>query len=152
MSTIHDNTATTWRDLADQLTPAQAARLESVEHMELPASAADRAWMLLDQAREHARDNLADTMRFGHITEPAGASYLWHWEQDDSGQWFREFAGTARKAGCFDVSVGGRQYSDGSVFRTVAVQGDDREEFDPAGARQFAAELIAAADEIERVR
>jgi hypothetical protein len=31
MSTIHDDDATTWRDLADQLTPEQMARIEESE-------------------------------------------------------------------------------------------------------------------------
>ncbi|MHC9294172.1 hypothetical protein ACRCUN_17045 [Mycobacterium sp. LTG2003] len=152
MTTIPDDTAAGWRDLADQLTPEQIARLERVEHLELPASDGGRAWLLLDQAREHARGNLADAARFGHVARPIGAAYVWHWEQDERSQWFRQFDGTRRVAGGFSVSIDGRQYPDGSVFRTIAVQGDEREEFDLAGARQFAAELIAAADEIEGVR
>ncbi|OLP00209.1 hypothetical protein BVU76_21715 [Mycolicibacterium porcinum] len=150
--TSPDNTATSWRDLADQLTTEQRERLEQMERAYTPASADAVAWMLLDHARDHARDNLVDAMRFGHVARPAGATYVWHWEQDEHGQWFRQFEGTGRKIGGFSVSIDGRQYPDGSVFRTIAVQGDDREEFDLAGARQFAAELIAAADEIEGSR
>ncbi len=39
----HDDNATTWRDLADQLTPQQVAELEYCERATDPA----RAWLAL---------------------------------------------------------------------------------------------------------
>lgn len=146
--TSPDNTATNWRDLADQLTTEQRERIEEMERAYVHGSAGEVAELLLGVAREHAGDNLADTMRFGHVARPVGATYVWHWEQDDSGRWAREFEGTARKVAGFDVSIDGRQYADGSVVRTIGVQGDNRAELDPDGARRFAAELLSAADEV----
>jgi hypothetical protein len=54
MATIHDNNATTWRDLANQPTPAQIAHAERFQRDALgdPAKVAE---MQLDEAHEYAR-------------------------------------------------------------------------------------------------
>src|ERR1700738_2678126 len=62
MTTTPDNTATTWRDLADQLTPEQVARYERFER-ELKAGGLPETTTtdaLLDYARRDAEGNLAD--------------------------------------------------------------------------------------------
>lgn len=77
MSTIHDthdNTAQSWRDLADQLTPEQIAELEWWESRpNIPPRADGAPWSstqhqgaLLFSAREYAGQNAAANRPRGH--------------------------------------------------------------------------------------
>lgn len=147
MTTTPDEDATTWRDLQHELTEDQIAWVEDFERTAL-GDPADVAELLLDKAREHARGNLTDRMMFGQVPAPSGAVRIWHWESDDDGQWSRAFDGTSRDYRGFDISIDGRQYPDGSVFRTVSVHADERVSFDVDGAREMARLLSEAADEI----
>lgn len=77
-----DNTATTWRDLADQLTPEQRATLEHFEQDEhMPAE------ILLDFARDHIDARLTD-IAYADVPIPAGAK-VGNWEQNTAGGWSR---------------------------------------------------------------
>lgn len=58
MVTPNTNTAQTWRDLIDQLTPEQVATLEKFERTTLGHTDADVASDLLEAAREHATANV----------------------------------------------------------------------------------------------
>ena len=151
MHTTHDDNATTWRDLADQLTPKQIEHSEEFERQAL-GDPDDVAALLLDEVREHARKNLRDQMVFGHLAAPIDATRIWHWGQDDNGDWSRDFAGTDRAFTGFDVTISGIQNADGSTNRSAEIYSND-------GARRFSADelraaaalLIEAADELDRL-
>jgi hypothetical protein len=81
-----DDTASSWRDLADQLRPDEIMRLDQQER-----SGETEAW-LLGAARALARENLADVM-FGHVADPPDAETLFGWQTGDDGVSFREFKG-----------------------------------------------------------
>jgi len=153
--------ATTWRDLADQLTPEQIVSLADSEQGALgdPVEAAElNLWM----ARDRACKNLDDA-RFGHLPMPAGASKVFHWGDDD-GHWSRDFTGTERrvvsscreKAGVdiaekVDVDIAGVQYDDGRTERHVYVYiSADAAKLTAADAREHGKSLLEAADEMQR--
>lgn len=83
--TTDDNGASTWRDIADQLTGQQRAELEAYEH------AGDGADTLLFTARSLAAENITDAVMFGDVPEPPDAERVHGWQCDDGGAWFREF-------------------------------------------------------------
>jgi hypothetical protein len=72
------------------------------------------------------------------------------------GTWFREFSGSARLIAGVTVYIDGEQSLDGSVKRVVTVGVSDLRE-GPGGelsgeqARQLAALLVEAADELDRL-
>jgi hypothetical protein len=163
--TTHDENATTWRDLADQLTPEQIARLEESERTYrsdavslpmswtwVPRTEGDIARTLLGFARTDAADNLNEVL-FTEIALPAGAvsALLWEpegWRCFDGSSWSIE-----RNAGSdIQVQIVGVQYADGRVERRIAV-GELRhlEPITPLEAQQLAAVIAAAADEIDRL-
>jgi hypothetical protein len=137
--TTPDDTAQTWRDLADQLTAAQIAQLERLEHDELQT--------LLELARQWTAEKMTDAARFDDVAPPAGAVHTFAWQRDSN--WFRDFEGTTRRAGQARVHVFGRQQADGSSRRWIAVHGRYLDALDAAAARELAAALADAADEIE---
>jgi hypothetical protein len=161
MTTTHDDNATTWRDLTDQLTNDQIGHLENFEAKAL-AEPAEVAEGLLEWAREHAQKNLADDAQFGHLPHPAGARRADHWEDDGEGNWSRMFAGSQRfiESPCIStpvtgdrtnigLDIEGQQHADGTVVRYVYLSGGG--ELTAISARQLAAALIEAADEVERL-
>lgn len=153
MNTTHDDNATTWRDLADQLTDKQIARLTSMESR-APAgwAAGEAADALLNGAREYAEQNLMGTVVFGHIATPAAAREVFPWEDDGHGEWSRFFYGTRyTTAGQrYDVETTGVQRADGSVKRAVYINAPG-DELTAKQAREAAALLIQAADELDRL-
>ncbi|OBF86962.1 hypothetical protein A5791_19915 [Mycobacterium sp. 852002-51163_SCH5372311] len=156
MPTAHDDTATTWRDLADQLTPEQIRRFERYEQL---LRSADDSEELLKEARWEAERNLNDVVEFGHIPLPSGISHPGHWENDGTGTWTRtmEFSRRSVDRAASDASdssvyVDGVQAGDGAVTWSLFVLADDRAPFTAEQARRFAAMIMAAADELERLR
>ncbi len=139
--TVHDH-ATTWRDLADQLTENQVKRLKSLED----SGFGDES--LLVEARDDARMNSNDDLMFGHLPVPGGVVDLDHWVDAGGGLWFRPFTGTVRKVSRATVEIGGEQYAAGSIRRGIRVYTDD-DDMTAAEARGLAAALTDAADEIE---
>lgn len=159
MTTTHDDDATTWRDLADALTPEQRAYIEDWErHPEIPpmadGSAPDperHAAALLFRAREYVGQNAAAVL-YADVTPPPEDGQHYPWEHDGDGKWTRFFMGTTRKVGDDSaVSIMGNQSVDGNIERTINIDGSD-EGLDAATARQLAAALIEAADELERLQ
>lgn len=139
--TTSDGTAQTWRDLADQLTAAQIAHLERLE--------LDDPQTLLEKARQWAAKNTtAAAASFNDVPPPAGAVRTFGWQRDSN--WFRDFEGTKRCAGQTRVHVFGRQQADGSARRWIAVYTRRLDALNAAAARELAAALNDAADEIER--
>ena len=137
MTTAND-TAQTWRDLADQLTAAQITQLEYIEHEE-PQK--------LEMARQLVAENTTDTVLFGDVASPVGAVRTFRWQRDSN--WFREFEGTMRRVGPIRVHICGRQHADGSSQRWIAIHARHLDALDAARARELATALADAADEIE---
>lgn len=139
--TAHDDTAQTWRDVADQLTAEQIAQLEGLER--------DEPQTLLEMARQWAAKNMTTGMPFGDVAPPDGAVRTFDWQLDST--WFRDFEGTARRGGPARVQICGRQQADGSTRRWIAVHTRHLAALDPPSARELAAALSEAADEMERL-
>jgi hypothetical protein len=138
--TTPDDTAQTWRDVSDHLTTAQIAQLERIER--------DEPQTLLETARQWAADNVTAAAPFDHVAQPADAVRTFDWQLD--GNWLRDFGGTTRRAGQTRVQICGRQQADGSTRRWIAVRTRYLDALDPATARELAAALTEAADEIEQ--
>lgn len=151
MTTTHDDSAATWRDLTDQLTADQVEKLAGMEARS-QMSAAETAEALLEGAREWAAANMVDRVVFAEVPRPADATRFCMWSDEEGGVWVRTFDGTRRSVGGKEVVfIDGRQYQDGRVERSIVLTvGDD--DYDAATARQLAAALIDAADELERLQ
>jgi hypothetical protein len=127
--------------LADQLTAAQITQLEHLE--------CDDPQTLLEKARQWAAKNTAAAASFNDVAPPAGAVRTFGWQRDSN--WFRDFEGTQRCPGQARVHVFGRQLADGSARRWIAVYTRRLDALNAAAAREMAAALNDAADEIERL-
>jgi hypothetical protein len=138
--TAHDDTAQTWRDVADQLTAAQIAQLERLER--------DEPQTLLEMAQQWATKNMTTGRPFDEVAPPAGAVRTFDWQLDST--WFRDFEGTTRRGRQARVQIYGRQQADGSTRRWIAVHTRHLDALDAAGARELASALSEAADEMER--
>ncbi|WP_157118283.1 hypothetical protein [Mycobacterium sherrisii] len=165
-----------WRDLAEQLTATQFAELEACAHCgerlyrlqgstitisatEHPGARwADTGLLwngaeLLRKARGYARINLIASL-VGEVPAPDGAR-VGNWEDGEAPFRFisapeREIAGTTVR-----VLAGAYQFADGSLdlggkigVPTVAIDGD-ADRLSVQQARELAAALIEAADEVE---
>lgn len=145
-----DDTAQTWRDVADQLTPEQVRTLERIEANLLArgvAPAEQVAAALLDNARYHAQLNLRDTTMFGHLPTPACTRFLNHFEDEGTGSFSRRFDGSVWDIDDIRVEVISVQHDDATVERAVYVNG---EKLTAGQTRELATALISAADEAER--
>ncbi len=145
-----DDIAHTWRDLADQLTPAPVTTLDRIEADLLARGApADMvAAALLDHARYHAQHNLDDAAMFGHLPAPAVTRFLNHFQEDSTGNWLRRFDGAIQDIDDVRVEVIGIQHGDGTISRAVCVNG---EELTSGQARELAKALVAAANEADQL-
>jgi hypothetical protein len=139
--TAPDDTARTWREVADRLTPAQIAHLERLER--------DEPQTLLEMARQWAGQNVTSAAPFDDVAPPTGAVRTFGWQLD--GNWFRDFEGTTRRAGPARVQIYGRQHADGSTRWWIAVQARHLNALEAAASRELAAALTDAADEVERL-
>ena len=146
--TTGDN-ATTWRDLADQLTPEQVAELDYCEREQIPPGAATPLGHL-NHARKLAELNIARAM-FADIAAPAEAiGDVDDWMDWDDAVYQRMFTAWSHHVDAVSVDVLGMQFSTGHIERWIVDTGRD----DPmtAGqARQRAAALLDAADELDRL-
>lgn len=156
MTTTPDNTATTWRDLADQLTPKQR---ESFEYLEQTSHGQVPAHLVLGWARQAVEGNLVD-MAYCDVHPPAGVISVGAWEQHREHGWSRvavwhSYEGAVadpRLAGThISVDITGWQHCDGGFTRSVALWGvQEGEELTGERARAVAALLLEAADELDR--
>jgi len=147
MTTTPDNTATTWRDLADQLTPEQISELEYCEREEIPPGAAS-AQGHLNHARKLAELNVARAM-FADIAPPPEAREIDDWTDWDDEVYQRGFTSWTHPGR--EVSILGWQFNDGRVEREILDRGGDGP-MTAAQARQRAAALLDAADQLDRLR
>ncbi len=144
MTIPHDGTATTWRELADQLRPEQIAELDGWE------CGGYEAAKLLFTARVWAGENVADTVMFSHVAAPPDAAELLCWCRDNDGAYSRDFTTAPRRFGETMIYVNGRQLSDGRCVRWITLWANEADHLSPAQAREFAAMLVRVADEIDR--
>lgn len=157
MTTTHDDNATTWRELADALTRQQVAYIEEWErHPEIPPLADGSAptndahqRALLFTAREFVGSNAAAAL-FADVAPPPEEGHYYPWENIGDDTWTRFFVGTSRKLGDVEVFISGIQSSDGSISRDINVSAG--EGMGATEARELAALLIQAADELDRLR
>jgi hypothetical protein len=108
--TTPDDTARTWRKVADRLTAAQIAQLDPLER--------DEPQTLLEVAQQWAAKNMTAAAPFDHVAPPAAAARTFDWQLDSN--WFRDFEGTTRRAGPARVQLCSRQLVDGSTRRWIA--------------------------------
>jgi hypothetical protein len=167
MSTTHDD-ATSWRDLADQLTPEQIARMEDLERIyrapqprysTVPTSDHEIAALLLHLARRHAIDNVTGAL-YADLPSPPGAVDVGDWispsDDDDDPRPVRYFTGNQWATEPDDgqtitVKVSGAQYGDGSMQRQVCIESIADPVFLTAEqAHRAAAALVDAADEVDQ--
>jgi preprotein translocase subunit SecD len=132
-----------WREVADRLTPEQAARFE-IQQRSGDDPAAMRA-----MADELAAANATAAMS-GQIAAPPDATRLYGWQSHGERTW-REFDGSTRQVGSAVVRVRGQQFADGGCERWISVSATHDEEFQAEQARELAAALQAAADEADRL-
>ena len=159
MNTTHDDTARSWRDLADQLTPAQVRKFERYEALELAArdkhpgegheSPEDVARGFLSEARWEAQQNLTDAIF--NVPVPPGVDEVEHWEDDGTGTWTRRIHGPDRTLAGFDAAVylDGIQTRDGAVTWELFVHVEDRHAMTADQVRRLAGHLLEAADELD---
>lgn len=151
MAATPDAPATSWRDLADQLTPAQVDKLTEMELGARPVA------MMLDFARDMAEGNVADAFHFGHLPVPTDATQVVRSHQDrDTGVWVRPFVGREWNIGGVSLWVDGEQSADGQVSRCLIVSVSDVGETGGGEltidqARELAAAFGEAADELDRL-
>ncbi len=90
---------------------------------------------------------------YPHLPEPAGAVKVFDWETSPGSDrpTHRYFVNAVRRAGQAEVLIEGTQWATGAVEGCLSLYGADADNMDTATARQLAAALIAAADEIYRL-
>jgi hypothetical protein len=92
---------------------------------------------------------------FPSVPHPAGAITVYEWEDPRpfcAALPNRYFVGTRRQAGRVEILIDGTQWSDGRTELSLTVHGVDCDENMPTDtARNVAAALIEAADEIDQV-
>lgn len=136
---------TSWRDIADQLTPEQVDQLNGGADL---MTAAD----LLDIARDFAARNLRQ-MAHADIPAPAGAVQVRNWCPNDDGTAVRDVYGNRWRVGNVIAVIAGEQSSDGAVVWRVELQAADGTlgDVNADQCRELAAVLAVAAAEVDRL-
>ena len=134
---------TTWRALADQLTPEQIAELEYCEREQIPPGLADPEHHL-NCARAMACENFIQRL-CADVAAPADAGgTINDWEEWGDG-YGRMYTVSNRGA----VEIFGVQFDDGRIERNILCRADC--DMTAADARRLAQALIEAADELDRL-
>jgi hypothetical protein len=84
------------------------------------------------------------------LSPPPDATQLFEWTTDEGGP-FREFTGTTREVFGARISISGYQNSDGACHRWLGLHVTDIATLSPAQARELAAALQSAAEEVEQL-
>ncbi|SPM29223.1 hypothetical protein [Mycobacterium terramassiliense] len=140
--TLPDDPAS-WREVADQLTPEQAAGFELQER------SGDDPATLRAMADTLANAN-AGEVTSGQIPAPPDATRIYGWQANGDRTW-REFDGRTTRVGEAVIRVVGRQFGDGTCERWISLSATHDEEFQAEQARELAAALEAVAEEAERL-
>jgi hypothetical protein len=144
-----DDNATTWRDLARELTDQERAFFERIEQESPERMPAE---VLLRYARGNIEGRIADTA-YGDVPAPADATSVGRWEKDlKLGGWSRTLVWREFRDWEMSVDIDGRQQCDGTVERAISAYLDECPKFTSAEARRLAALLVEAADELDRLR
>lgn len=140
---------TTWRDIADQLTPSQVESLEWLEGDPLGGGLLTKPKQHLDFARAWASENLEQSLH-ADVPPPAHAVEVGEWRKSKEGVRCRDYRSVESPIAGLDVTleIRGSQYTDGRVDGSLGVTGEALTDLDAAAARQLAAELLAAADRL----
>ena len=135
------NNPTTWRDLADQLTDEQVKKLGAAAWMD-PAD-------LADVAHQYVKSNQLQTA-MAHVPTPAQAHSTSRWF-DDGQTVARTIYGREWQLATVTVRIIGEQ--DAAAVTKMGVEVRDHTDHDmtASGARELAAALIEAADELDRL-
>jgi hypothetical protein len=147
MNTTPDNTATTWRDLADLLTPEQICEIEYCEREQIPPGMASPEGHL-NRARKLAELNIARVMLADMPLPPDAVGDVDDWLDVDDGVYQRDFTAWTDPDG--QVSIYCLQSSDGTVERNIIDTGGDGP-MTAEQARQRAGALIDAAAELDQL-
>ena len=148
MNTTHDDAAT-WRDLTDQLTPKQIAEMEYCEREGIPPGLTGPQHQL-NCARMMARENMTQAL-CADIPTPPDAVQVYAGEEWSGDRQGRMFVVATHTVDGVTVEIVGIQFSDGTVERHILTSGDGLEQMTAAQARQLAALLVEAADELDRL-
>ena len=137
---------TNWRDIADQLTPTQIGYLEGLEQ-DPPAGLFAEPAQHLAFARGWACLNLEQCLH-ADVAPPADAVAVGPWRASPAGVRRRSIEPPPIGIAGTDVTlrVRGVQHTDGRVEYRLALSGEGLKNLDPAGARDVAAALLAAAE------
>ncbi|MGI9125973.1 MAG: hypothetical protein ACR2JM_14635 [Mycobacterium sp.] len=138
---------TTWRDIADQLTPAQIGNLEWLEGNPMGGLLTKPEQHLM-LARGWAADNLEQSLH-ADIAPPADAVEVEPWRKSKTGERCRGYTSTVTGiAGLgITVEIRGVQYIDGRLECRIGLSGTGLADLDVTAARDVAAALLAAADQ-----
>lgn len=150
---------TTWRDLADQLTPRQIAELEELESLhrgDVEHHGADpeayRIWMI-GEAREFIANNQRDAELNARIQPPTGSRPVDGWDSisNTTGLLSRPVQWFIHELGRTAVAIDGWQDETGAVDGPhLSVYGfEDGKPIEASEARMLAASLTTAARELE---
>ena len=139
-----DNTATTWRDLADQLTTVQIQQLTDGERHTSTTE-------LLDVARDFAGHNLLQ-ITHADVPVPAGATGAKIWWQDSTGT-SRTIHGGQWTAGNAVVAISGDQDATGAATWQIEIYPPDDtvRGLTAADARELVQVLAVAAAKLDQL-
>lgn len=142
---------TTWRDLADQLTPQQVAELEYCEREQVPPGLATEQHRL-NGARAMIRHNITQAVCAG-VPVPADAidePSPWD-EWTDEGQHFqRVYTAWDTTIDGTEVKILGYQNEHDRIYRRIFIEGE-LDDLDAKTARAIGAALTAAADKLDQL-
>lgn len=94
----------------------------------------------------------ADSVLFGDVATPSDATALFPWQTTNSGMSSRFFNGASYDVGATTVRILGEQFADGGCQRSIDLRKHvELDDLTPADARQLAAVLLDAADEIDKL-
>lgn len=139
---------TTWRDIADQLSPKEIELLEWLEGDPLNGLLA-RPEQHLMFARGWAAENLEQSLH-ADVPPPADAVEVGPWRKSATGVRRRDFRSSITAVAGLDIAIEiyGHQYTDGRIEGRIALVGDTLADISASSARELAAALVEVADEI----
>jgi hypothetical protein len=86
---------------------------------------------------------------FANVPYPAGAVRAYDWIDIDTPNPSRYWAGTSLRVGDAEIAIDGTQWADGRVERRLTMHADTDLGMPTDAARNIAAALIAAANEVD---
>jgi hypothetical protein len=142
---------TTWHELIEHLTSSQVCELMRSDHQPSCGPHDTHRLRQLRVAENHAAQNDLQVL-YASVPLPPGATSASEWDFRDRrcGRVWRHFTGT-RRGTTATVGIDGMQNSDGSVAERQISIICGNGELTATTAREVAADLIAAADELDQL-